>query len=216
MSKLINRAFLFLFVFGTAINVQAQKQLDKGTLVFEITEAKADDEQMNAQMGMVKGGKTTIIFEGEQQRMDVNMMGGMVNMKTLSEKDGGAKMIMDMMGQKILINVSKEEQEASTPEFDYDIKKDESDTKEILGYKCVKYTIKQTGGGMNIEMEAYVTDQIKTQRSIIDQAKGLDLDGTPLQYTVHNMGMHITTLATDIKDTIEENAFNPSTEGYKE
>ena len=111
--------------------------------------------------------------------------------------------------------MTKEEAMAAAPEMEYEVVADEKDTKEILGHKCVKHTITQKGE-TNMQMIAYVAKDIKTSKSVIDQAKGLKLDGTPLEYTVNANGMHITTVATEINDKLEDNVFNPSTEGYKE
>ena len=215
MNKLVKLTFGILFLCGTFMSTQAQKMLKEGKMVFEITEARADDAQMNTQVQMAKGSMTTIYFTEKQQRMDMNMMGGMINMKTINNPDKSSTMLMDMMGQKIKVNVSKEELEKATPEMEYDVTVDESDTKDILGYKCVKHVIKMKGGA-DMEMIAYVSKDIKTSKSVIDQAKGLKLDGTPLEYTISNMGMHITTIAKEISADLEKDVFSPSTEGYKE
>ena len=214
MSKMLKYTFGFLFLFGTLVT-NAQKKMDQGTMVFEITDASADDAQMNTQVQMAKGSTTTIHFSEEQQRMDMNMMGGMVQMKTITKVDQSSMILMDMMGQKIKIDMTKEEAQASAPEMEYNVVADEKDTKDILGFKCVKHTITQKGA-MEMEMIAYVAKDIKTSKSVIDQAKGLKLEGTPLEYTIHTNGIHITTVATKIDDKLENDVFTPSTEGYKE
>ena len=167
---------------------------------------------------MMKGSVTEVHYKDGQSLTTMNMMGGMVVTKVLMEQTGDLKLIMDMMGQKLLIPMSKTELDASkanneNPMGDLDISYDESDTKEIAGFNCYKMTA-TSAVNPDITIEAYITEDIKANAAVI---QGVDLElfkGFPLEYTVDMGMMALTTTTKEYNQTVEAGVFDIDTNGY--
>ena len=186
----------------------------------EIIEASSDNEQVNAQVQMMKGSVTEVYYKDGQSLTTMNLMGGMVVTNVLMQTNGDLKLIMDMMGQKMLIPISKIEQdkakaENDNPMSDLDITYNEGDTKEIAGFACYKM-IAQSAVNPDIQIEAYITEDIQANAAVI---QGVDLElfkGFPLEYTVDVGMMTMTTTAKEFEATVDSNVFNIDTAGYTE
>ncbi|MBK8392333.1 MAG: hypothetical protein IPL23_25075 [Saprospiraceae bacterium] len=197
----------------------AQKNLDKGTIKMELTEITATDPQMAMQLEMMKGSSTEIKFGDGVQATTADMMGGMVKMKTYSnQKEDKYDMLMDMMGQKMWISSTISEM-AKDPQQDA-IKKsavitpDKKATKEILGYKCYKISVTSPELA-EMEVEAYVTEDIKGGQGLIQGFQTVEMPGFPLEFTIKNAMMNITMQATAISDEVDMSKAVPNTTGYK-
>jgi hypothetical protein len=206
---------LTIFTFGV-LGLAAQNQ--EGHLIMEITDATSNNEQMAPQLEMMKGSVTEVHYKDGQSLTTMNLMGGMVVTKILLEKSGDLKLIMDMMGQKMLIPMSKMELEKSkatgeNPMSELDITYDETDTKEIAGFPCYKMNAKSKSNP-DLNIEAYITDRIKANAAVI---QGVDLEmfkGFPLEYTV-DMGMiKMTTSAKEYNEKVDASVFDINTKGY--
>ncbi|HOY12864.1 MAG TPA: hypothetical protein PLY70_06970 [Saprospiraceae bacterium] len=197
----------------------AQKNLDKGTIKMELTEITATDPQMAMQLEMMKGSSTEIKFGDGVQATTADMMGGMVKMKTYSNpKEDKYDMLMDMMGQKMWISSTISEM-AKDPQQDA-IKKsavitpDKKATKDILGYKCYKISVTSPELA-EMEVEAYVTEEIKGGQGLIQGFQTVEMPGFPLEFTIKNAMMNITMQATAISDEVDMSKAVPNTTGYK-
>lgn len=214
----MKKTLLNLFAILTlAVSVQAQN-ITEGVLNMEITEATSDDPQMSMGIGMLKGATTTISFKGKKSVTEMDMMGGMMITKNYADQaTNEMNMLMDAMGQKIWVSDNldevKEEQTKNGLE-DIKVTYDKSDTKEILGFKAYKATISIPAGNETMTVTGYITEDIKTDATVIQGTEGLKLAGFPLEFTVNNPQMKLTISADSFDNKVDDAVFTPVTEGY--
>jgi len=211
--------FLFSVVFMTmASTVNAQNE---GHITFEITDVTSDNPQVAAQMEMMKGSVTEVYYKGDQSLTNMNMMGGMININIIVEgKDQGSKMAMDMMGQKMLIPISKAEMdkakaESDNPLAELDIQYDENDTKQIAGLDCYK-VVATSIANPDMKIEAYITDAITTKAGFI---QGLEMDqfkGYPLEITASLGMVDMTYTAQAFEPKCDDTSLTLDTSGFTE
>ena len=122
------------------------------------------DPQMNEQINSYMGDMTLSIYtDGKQSATTFGLMGGMFNIKTITNiADQNYTMYYDLMGKKISVQPTKDELESAAKESEdimknTTIKKIEGQTKEILGYKCQKYMLKND----QLEMDMWMNDELK-------------------------------------------------------
>lgn len=217
MKKVLLLVLLLTFTF---VGSWAQTMLDKGTIKMELTDIKAADPNLAMQLEMMKGSRTEVIFTPTTQATVADMMGGMVKITTVSDKDADKfDMLMDMMGQKMWIastisemaNDPKQQAVKNTTE----IKADKADTKEILGHKCYKVSI-SSPEMEEMTVEAYVTEEIKgAGQGLIQGFQSVELPGFPLEVVIKNAMMDITMQAKEISDKVDNSKLSPKTDGYK-
>ncbi|MFD2908163.1 hypothetical protein ACFSX9_05380 [Flavobacterium ardleyense] len=202
MKKITTIAVAFLLFTGATMN--AQTALKKGSVTYkmEIT----GDNEANAMMGE---STMSVHFNETMQATDVNMMGGMMLMKTITPlgnfKD--SKMSVEAMGMKYeIIEISDEALEANKGVGNVDdaleIKYDKKDTKEIAGFKCYKAIVKMKDGTSN---DFYITEGIASQGS--KDAK-LKLAGYPLQLTTSTPNGEVTMTATSFSKELPKDCFS--------
>jgi hypothetical protein len=174
---------------------------------------------MGAQLGMMKGSTNTTYFNEDNVLTEVDMMGGMMKMKTLtSTKDRTGFLLFDMgmLGLKNKVNITAEDVNSSEESMDdITVTYDKSDTKEILGYKCHKAIIKspQMAGA---EITVYVTEDITITADIIQGISGDKINGFPLEYSIGGPGMSMVYTTVEIKEAADKSVFDIDTEGYEE
>ncbi len=201
--------------------VFAQTNLESGVIKMEITNVASEDENMAAGLEMLKGTETNYYFNEEKSLVKANMMGGMMEMTTLvNNADEFLTFTMNMMGQKMLVESTKEERDAAEakggtgPDMtDFEITYDEEDTKEILGYKCFKANVNNDDQGFGFIM--YVSEDIKASSKMVQGLDKLDIRGFPLEYIMDAKQMQMTYTATEISDEVDAEVFNIDTKGYK-
>jgi hypothetical protein len=200
------------------VNIFAQKQLNTGKVVMEITGVASDNDQTAMALEMMKGSQTEINFTSEKYGTKTSMMGGMIEVKSYINQ--GAKsfdMLMDMMGQKMWIFSNLDEM-TNNPEAkkaaEAKIEYNKEDKKVIKGYNCygVKVAMPEDAGGMS--MTGYVTEDIKTGANIIQGMQSLKFNGLPLEFTIKNPAMSITMTAVEITDSPNVDALTAKTDGY--
>ena len=138
MKKITTIAAAFLLFAGVTMN--AQTALKKGSVAYKIE--MSGNNEANAMMGE---STMTMHFDEKMQATEMNMMGGMMLMKTISPvgnlKD--SKMAIEVMGMKYeIIEVGEEALKANKGlgnlENALEVSYDKKDTKEIAGFKCYK------------------------------------------------------------------------------
>ena len=171
-------AFITALVALTSIVASAQKNFE-GTIVYDIeylsvpAEVEGMESMLPSQMSMQ--------FSGDWMRLEQEVMGGSQSVVVNSEEKISF-ILMDMMGQKIVMRIPKEQieaQEAATPEPEIF---EERERKEIAGYKCQKALIKQADGS---KVEVFYTKDLGDIRH--NEYK--KLPGFPLQYVAEAQGM---------------------------
>lgn len=176
-----NIRFLILAILSVIIlaNVQAQKKLSKEGLVrYKVTEVESNIPGVE----IMKGSTQDILFSGQQHKMDMSMMGGVVETQTITDNATGASTIlMNLMGKKVQLELSKEEVKQKTDEktsFTFTYYK--KDKKKIAGYKCNKVVGKSKEG---IEVTLYVSKKINPKQSYFSELYP-GLKGFPLEFTL--------------------------------
>ena len=150
--------------------------------------------------------KMLIYFKGSKIRLEqsMGMAGNQIVLTDNETKE--SNILMDMLGQKINVFITKEEVEEAEktmvkPQITY-----LEDKKEILGYKCKKAKVKN---GDN-ETIVFYTEQLKIKHKDFS-----DLDGYPLQYTIDQDGMMITMTASVVqKEEVSDQLFEVP-DGYQ-
>lgn len=205
--------------------VQAQTTVSEGMLKMEITKVDSSDPATAQQLAMMEGSTMIAHFNKSLTLMDVNMMGGMIQMKSLAnKKDKTVTMYMDMMGQKKKVSTTQSEMKggdeaAANPFADAKITYDEKETKEILGYKCIKAILTPTEGSeMPFTIEAYIAEDLVSDISLIQGADENPFKGLPLEYSMkidsEGMNMIMTYSAVEFKKKVDEASFKIDGEGY--
>jgi len=202
------------------LSVNAQEVISEGHLTMELTEVTADDPAVEQQMQMMKGMEMNVHFNDDGSLTTMDMMGGMIKSTSLYSTDGSGKLLMDMMGNKMYIPITKEEAakaaEAGGEMWDnVDITYDKSDTKKIQGVECYKMMIKAKDGDEGIDMSGYVTNAIKANANIM-QIDTKKFDGFPMELSIGAAGSQMTFTTTKLDKTVDASVFNLDTGGYKE
>ena len=198
--------------------LNAQKTLDKGYVKMEITNISSDDPQMAMGLEMMKGTQTELYFTKDQYITNMNMMGGMIETKTLINNSAGTMdMLFNAMGQKMWISSTLEEaskgEQAKIAET-AKIVEDLNDTKEVLGYKCHAVNI-TTPEMADMKVKCYVTKEIKTNANLIQGMQALKLNGYPMEFTLTMPTMTMTMAAKEVSENVDDSKFKLNTEGYK-
>lgn len=210
---------LVAFVLGASLQLDAQKEIKSGHIKTEITEVTSDNPQVAAQLEMMKGTQTEYFFSEEKSLVSSNMMGGMVKMNYLvNNADEHLTLLFDAMGQKMMVESTKEERadmEAEQAELteDLEIVYDETDTKEILGHKCIKATI-EGSDDYPMSFYMYVAPGVKASNKLIQGLQGFDLRGFPLEMTMENEQMKMTVSTIEMNDKVDSSVFELNTSGY--
>lgn len=182
-------AFMALAI---ALPTLAQKKFE-GTIKFDLSYEDLPAE-MAAMEAMLPDEMVTVI-KGEKSRLEQSMGMGMSSVTITDMKKGSGVLLMDMMGRKVAMEMTKEELEKmdkkkasqKEPEFKY-----VDGAKEIAGYKCKKAIVSIEGAG---EMELYYTEELPAGAS--KQFEGLK--GFPLEYTISQGPMKINVSASSVK-----------------
>ncbi len=176
-----------------SVNAQKKEKTFAGSIRYAITYEDLDPQyksQVPNEMVMyVKDGKV---------RMD--QVSPMYTMGAVTLEDGSTIVLIDVMGQKLATQQSKEEVEkakaeveAETPEPKVNIT---DETKTIAGYKCTKVEVTDENGET---VEVFVTEDIPMPEIYHSTSQVKGIKGVPLEYTISNQGMTMTMTAKEVK-----------------
>jgi hypothetical protein len=209
--------FSIVFTLFISFNVSAQKTLGEGTIKMEITEVNASDPQQAMMLESMKGSVTEITFKGEQNAVNMSMMGGMIAIQVNTDRPQNKfDMLMDAMGQKIWVESALDKTE--TPEQKENIAKavvtyDKTKTKTLAGYNC--YEFKVTIPDNPMVVTGYLTEDIKFAGNIIQGLQSLKMNGFPLEYVSGNDDFKMTMTVKEVSDKLDAKKFVIDTTGYK-
>lgn len=211
LNLLFTLAILFgAFTFGVAQDAFYIKQ--------EITDVKTSDEGAAMMVDMIKGSETEVFSMDGKSLAKMNMMGGMLTMKIATDpKSDITNMYMDMMGQKIHVETTKEEMLKAAGGEEAVAKNttvtyDKTDTKEILGYKCYKANV-SGDNGMKIEM--YVSEEVKADPKTLQSFQNIDMVGFPLEYSIDAGVMQMMITTKVVNNEVDASVFNIDTANYQ-
>ena len=193
---------------------------DNMYIKMEITDIESSNPEAGAMLEMMKGTETEVYHMDGKSLTNINMMGGMVAIKNVIDKDGGTNMFFDMMGNKMHVESTKLEMdkmkaENPSPLSDLDIAYDKEDTKTIAGHECYKMTVKSKdpeAGAFNIA--AYVTEDIKINASVIQGVDISEFAGFPLEFILDMGEAKIVTTTKELKDEVPAGVFDIDAKGY--
>ena len=215
-------SILLLFIGLVTTSAVAQKTITEGQITMELSDISSSDPAIKEQMAMMGGSKTVVAFNQQYSAMELNMMEGLVKMKTITTLDSGnAKMYMDAMGMKYVIPMTKAEKQKMIAEqtggadVDFTVAYDKKDTKEIAGYKCHKAVIKN-GSDSGQTINCYVTEKIKADAKVLSGFEAVDLVGFPLEYSMGDSAMSMTFTAKEFSTDIDEAIFKVDESKYTE
>lgn len=213
---------LLLMVLTISVSeLGAQTVLSEGYIKMEIVDASSDNEQMAMGLEMMKGTQTEIFFKGTQSMSKMNMMGGMFETTTLfNTETEKMDMLVNAMGQKMHVESTADERKMMENEQTAMMKEmkvtyDEDDTKEILGYKCVKANIAHPSIQDGMTFSMYVSKDIKANPKMIQGLQEVKLDGFPLEYIMSMPQMTMTISAVELKEEVDASVFALDTGGYQ-
>ena len=196
------------FVAFAIVSTQFYAQTKTGAVTYEMT--MPDNEEMAA-MGT---NTIKISFDEKSSATQMDMMGGMISVKTISIDKNNPKetrMLMDMMGKKYEVTGEAEgfaNTDVASLKDAESVTYDKKATKEILGYKCYKALVTMNSGVINT---FYVTDAIAVQSLPADKLK---LTGFPLEVEVNSEKGKVVLLATSVDKAPSASCFTVP-EGYK-
>jgi GLPGLI family protein len=199
--------FVAIMAMAIALPALAQKSFE-GTVNYDLSYQDLPAEM--AAMEAMLPDEMSIQIKGEKTRLEQSMGMGMSSVTITDMKKGSGVLLMDMMGKKMAVEMSKEELEKmdkkkaadKKPEFKY-----LDETKEIAGYKCKKAIVSVEGAG---ELEIYYTEDLPAGAS--KQYEGLN--GFPLEYTVAQGPMKIKMTAKTVKQEKLDKSLFETPSGY--
>ena len=151
----------------------------------------------------------TVYMKDKKSRIE-QIMGdsGGKNEVVYDHENSMAFVAMDMMGQKMLINIDEESfreniEKSKNAEVEYF-----EEYREILGYKCQKAVIQSSGNAITV----FFTEKIPNYMN----QELMNLKGMPIQYEISQIGIEMKMTATKIdRSYVPENSF-VKPEGYHE
>lgn len=158
----------------------------------ELPEESRDFEDMLANELFMTLSKTNIKVKQE-------LMGGSQVIVT-NDANKTSEMMMEMMGMKIHVHLTKEEMEAESNQLEKPVITEFKEYKNILGYKCKKAVLKTS----ERTIEVWYTDKIEAQHTDFKNIKGF-----PLEYLTTQEGMKVKMTATKVESRkVEDSEFN--------
>lgn len=214
MKKIIQLSFLCLAIFAVTTSAHAQKKVKEGVVKFEMS-ADGND---SPEMAMLGGTTLDFYFTEKMQRMDMNMMGGMMRIQTIvplaNPKE--AALLMDMMGQKFqLTELTEDDLNGSNNFMNMDnvesVTYDQKDKKTIAGYPCYRANLKMDNG---MEMKYYITEKIQPPVGLKKTDQPV-LKGYPLEMVIDTgQGFEMVFKATEVLSELPKDSFKVP-EGYQ-
>lgn len=214
-----NLGIITLSILFSSNLILAQTQVSEGYVKMEITDVTSDNEAMAMQLEMMKGSTTEVYFTSKASMTSMNMMGGMVKITSLTDKEkDNFDMIFDMMGQKMWINekisVMGNDPQKIAVEKSTKVTIDKSNSKTIAGYKCYSFSVSSPElEGMSVS--GYLTEDLKAVKGLIQTFPSLELAGFPLEFSLVNPGLTIKLTAKEVKTSVDATKMVLKTDGYK-
>lgn len=155
-------------------------------------------EAMEAQRSMLPSEMLMCISKNKTKVTQQTMMGSQTVIT--NTETNSSTLLMDMMGQKMAIELPKQDEEEPETTYKYTNK-----FKKIAGYKCNHATMMvKESTGEEIEVDIYYTKEIPSSAN--DKLKGLK--GFPLEYTIISQGLTMIVSAESVAKTkIEQSEF---------
>jgi GLPGLI family protein len=193
---------------NNVIGQPAKKDVRSGKIIFEISYPESNmDEQRLAMMPK----KSILYFKDNMSKAEVPMAAGKMVIIS-NNKTETATMLMDMMGKKNQIEMSKEDMEKQKSKAKPQVEKT-NETKLICGYTCKKAIVTITTAKGSGKFDVWYTNDLKVKNSYSSRIEGID--GFMLEFSSIENGMNIKMTATSVEPmTIDDSEF-VIPEGYE-
>jgi GLPGLI family protein len=179
----IRLALTVLFI-SVSLFSNAQKTISEGTLVYDINIQPLNKD---AAPSALSGATETIYLKGGLSRRD--MASSLGNEKTIHDsKTGNAIILKEYSGQKLMITLTRQNWAARNSKNDGVVFMPTAETKDILGYKCVKATAQLKDGSTMVLYYTKDLNLINKEYNVLFK----NLDGLPMQYELESKKMKFT------------------------
>lgn len=203
--KLIVLALSFAVVFNT----YAQKTLNEGTLVYNMSVETGSDAPKMADM--LDGATTTVFIKGKQSRVElVSGLGSEASIYNGTTQTGF--ILKDYSGQKLLITLSQKDWSSSNAKYEGIVFENTGETSVISGFSCQKANAKLKNG---TTFTVWYTTDVKLGNKDYDpQFK--TLPGLAVQYEMTSAKMKFKFTLTKVSyDAISSSKFEMPKSGYR-
>lgn len=190
---------LLAFALIACLNVFAQSPIKEGTAKYKIDyDLDADGQEMKAMLPT----DMTMYFKGD--KFVVETTGGMMDQKAITDsKKQETVLLMDMMGNKIAMKITKEDIEKQKNKNGKPKIEITSETKKIAGYDCKKAIAKMDDG---TSVEIWFTKDIPVNNSFKEGYEGID--GMMMEYSVPQKMFTMKMTCTEVKsDKVDDKIF---------
>ena len=186
----------------------AQKTISEGTLIYDIN---IQPLKKDAAASSLSGATETIYLKGGLSRRD--MMSNLGNEKTIHDsKTGNAVILKEYSGQKLMITLTKQNWDARNKKNDGVVFSPTTETKDILGYQCVKATATLKDGSAMIVYYTKDLNVINKDYNVLFK----NLDGLPMQYEFETKKLKFTYTITKIDlNSLQVAKFEFPKSGYR-
>lgn len=186
----------------------AQKTISEGTLIYDIN---IQPLKKDAAASSFSGAAETIYLKGGLSRRD--MVSNLGNEKTIHDsKTGNAVILKEYSGQKLMITLTKQNWDARNNRNDGVVFSPTTETKDILGYQCVKATATLKDGSAMVVYYTKDLNVINKEYSVLFK----NLDGLPMQYEFETKKLKFTYTITKIDlNSLQVAKFEFPKSGYR-
>lgn len=186
MSNLSKLFFSAIIVLGFSLKASAQKVLNEGSIVYDITVQTGSKEPQMADA--LDGAKTTIYVKNTQSRTDfVNALG---SESTIHDaKTGNAVILKEYSGQKLMITLTKEDWATKNKKYDNIVFTLLPEEKTIAGYKCKKATATVDGNTFAVYYNTEISIANKEYDNTFKNLPGLAME---YEYQVGKLKLNFT------------------------
>ena len=205
----LHTTILFLSFLISAFSIQAQKTLNEGTLIYNMSVETGSGEPKMADM--LDGATTTIYIKGNQSRLE--LVSGLGSEATIYNAATGSGVILkDYSGQKLMITLSPQDWETNNKKYEGIVFENTGETSVISGFNCRKALAKLKNG---TSFTVYYTTDVSIANKSYD-AQFKTLPGLAVQYEMQSGKMKLKfTLAKISYDTVPLSKFEIPKSGYR-
>ena len=192
MKKTILSVLVIVF---TILTFNAQSK--EGYIKYSI-DMSSENTEMQMGLAMMSGSEMEISFKGEDSKMKMNM-GSFMTIETVTKNNKDVLLMMSgMMIGSTAVKTTKAELEASEDITDMSVEF-ESETKEILGYRCKKAVV---SSGENQGLIFWYTEKMDMPDNQMLNANGL-VPGVILEFETIDGEMNMAFTAIEVKKEID-------------
>ena len=189
--------------------IHAQKTISEGTITYEISLQSRSNE--NKSVNGFAGATSTRYLKGGMSRTDMKTALG-TETTIYNSKTGGAAMLKEYSGQKLMILLTKENWDEKNKKFEGIVFEPTGETKLIEGYNC-KRAIAHLKDGASISV--YYTPDLVAINKEYDRAF-VNLPGFPLEYELETEKLFFRyKLSTIDFNTVPSSKFEYPQTGYR-